>query len=136
MMTIKTTFLAALAVAALSTGLAGAAMAQQQRDPAYAAARANGTVGERMNGYLAVVGEGSAELQRMVADLNNSRRRAYTGDTPEGATLEQYAFTAGCIAIWRTEPGEKYQAPDGSWQTRVAGQPPMRDARCPPAPAR
>ena len=46
------------------------------------------------------------------------------------ATLQEYAFTAGCLAIARTAPGEKYQAPDGSWQTRGSG-PPIRDPRCP-----
>ena len=44
--------------------------------------------------------------------------------------MEEYAFTQGCILIARTEPGEKYQAPDGSWQTRGAG-PAQRDPRCP-----
>ncbi|MBL0965604.1 MAG: DUF1318 domain-containing protein, partial [Blastomonas sp.] len=48
----------------------------------------------------------------------------------EGSTVEQFAFTAGCNTIARTKPGEKYQAPDGSWKTRDAG-PPVRDARCP-----
>ena len=37
--------------------VAGAGLAQAQaRDPAYAAARAAGQVGEKMDGYLAVVG--------------------------------------------------------------------------------
>ena len=46
------------------------------------------------------------------------------------ATLEEYALTAGCIAISKTVPGEKYQASDGTWQTRTAA-PPARDPRCP-----
>jgi hypothetical protein len=29
-------------------------------------------------------------------------------------------LTAGCQAMARTTPGEKYRAPDGSWQTRTA----------------
>ena len=45
----KTLLAAAVAAAAL-TGLA--ASAQAQRDPAYAAARASGQVGEQTNGYL------------------------------------------------------------------------------------
>ena len=45
-------------------------------------------------------------------------------------TLQEYAMTQGCILIARTGAGEKYQAPDGSWQTRGSG-PPVRDARCP-----
>ena len=46
------------------------------------------------------------------------------------ATIEEYALAAGCQAILATEPGEKYQAPDGSWQTRGTGAP-LRDPRCP-----
>ncbi|MEM6266194.1 MAG: DUF1318 domain-containing protein, partial [Pseudomonadota bacterium] len=43
---------------------------------------------------------------------------------------EEYALSAGCQAIMRTAPGEKYQAPDRSWKTRSAA-PPERDSRCP-----
>ena len=121
----------ALIAASLAGVLAAPALAQQQRDPAYAAARAAGTVGERVNGYLGVVGAPSPELQRMVDDLNNQRREVYAQRAQaEGATMEQYALTAGCLAIARTAPGEKYQAPDGSWQTRTAAAP-IRDPRCP-----
>jgi hypothetical protein len=44
--------------------------------------------------------------------------------------VEDFAFTSGCNLIAKTEPGEKYQAPDGSWKTRGAGAP-LRDSRCP-----
>ena len=46
------------------------------------------------------------------------------------ATVEDYAFTSGCRLILQTAPGEKYQGPDGSWQTRGGGAP-IRDSRCP-----
>ena len=46
------------------------------------------------------------------------------------ATVEEYALTSGCLLISQTKPGEKYQGPDGSWQTRTAA-PPLRDSRCP-----
>ena len=119
------TALAALALA----GVASPVLAQ--RDPAYAAARASGEVGERVNGYLGIVGNPNPDLQRVVDDINNQRRQVYTQRAQaEGATLEQYALTAGCLAIARTEPGEKYQAPDGTWQTRTSA-PPVRDPRCP-----
>ncbi len=121
---------AALAAALVLTSLAGPAAAQQ-RDPAYAAARAAGTVGEKMDGYLEVVGEGTPSLRAMVSDLNNQRRAVYARQAQaNGATMEQYAFTAGCLAISRTTPGEMYQAPDGSWQARTAAAP-LRDPRCP-----
>jgi len=119
-----------LGAAALSLG-ALAGPAQAQRDPAYDAARAAGTVGEKTDGYLGVVSGGDAALRKMVDDINIRRRALYAQRAQAGnATLEEYAFTAGCLAISRTAPGEKYQAPDGSWQTRGAGAP-QRDARCP-----
>jgi uncharacterized protein YdbL (DUF1318 family) len=114
---------------ALAAGL-GAAQAQS-RDPAYAAARAAGQVGEKMDGYLGLVGGGSSELRAMVDDLNIKRRSLYSQKAQaQHATGEEYAFTSGCLLIAQTSPGEKYQAPDGSWQTRGSG-PPQRDPRCP-----
>ena len=118
------------AVAAV-LALAGAGAAWAQRDPAYAAARAAGQVGEKMDGYLGIVGASTSELQAMVNDINNRRRALYVQRAQaESATLEQYAFTAGCVAIASTVEGEMYQAPDGSWQRRTSA-PPQRDSRCP-----
>jgi len=105
--------------------------ASAQRDPAYEAARQAGQVGEKMDGYLGVVGSQPPAIQNMVADLNRQRRENYTQRAQaQSATLEEYALTQGCVLIARTAPGEKYQAPDGSWQTRGAGAP-LRDSRCP-----
>lgn len=118
-------------IAALSAlGLvAGPALAQ--RDPAYAAARAAGKIGEQPDGYLGIVGAADKALQDLVNDINIKRRAVYTEKAKENnATLEAYALTAGCQAIARTVAGEKYMAPDGSWQTRGAGAP-IRDPRCP-----
>ena len=110
-------------------GLATPALAQ--RDPAYAAARASGKVGEKIDGYLGIVGGGDAALQAIVNDINIKRRAVYSDKAKaNNATLDEYALTAGCQAILATRPGEKYQAPDGSWQTRGPAAP-QRDARCP-----
>jgi uncharacterized protein YdbL (DUF1318 family) len=103
----------------------------QSRDPAYAAARAAGQVGEKTDGYLGFPGAFSPELRRMVDDINIKRKAVYAERAQaNGSTVEEYAFTNGCIAISRTVAGENYQAPDGSWQTRGAGAP-LRDSRCP-----
>ena len=111
--------------------LALPAPAMAQRDPAYEAARKSGQVGEKMDGYLGVIGSQPAAIQNMVADLNRQRRENYTQRAQaQSVTLQEYALTQGCVLISRTEPGEKYQAPDGSWQTRGAGAP-QRDPRCP-----
>ena len=112
-------------------GLALPAPALAQRDPAYQAARAAGQVGEKMDGYLGVVGSQSGAIEKLTSDINIRRRENYAQKAQEQrVTLQEYAFTQGCILIARTEAGEKYQAPDGSWQTRGAGAP-TRDPRCP-----
>lgn len=100
-----------------------------QRDPAYADARAKGLVGEQPDGYLGIVGAPSEDLRRLVSNINIQRKAAYTRGAADGATIEQFAFTSGCNLIARTVPGEKYQAPDGSWKTRTAAAP-ERDSRC------
>jgi len=118
-----------MAVAAtLLAGVSGAALAQ--RDPAYAAARAAGQVGEQPDGYLGVVGGGSAELRALVSNINIQRKAAYTQKAAaSGATVEQLAFTSGCNLIAQTAAGEKYQTPGGEWRTRGGGAP-ERDPRC------
>lgn len=117
-----------LGAALALTGVIGTAYAQ--RDPGYAQARAAGLVGEKMDGYLGIVGAETAELQRIVRDINIKRRAVYAERAQAArSTLEEYAFTAGCLAIARTSAGEKYQAPDGSWKTRTSA-PPQRDSRC------
>ena len=122
----KLSLVSAVAAIASLAVLPGTAMAQ--RDPAYAAARASGQVGEKADGYLAALGGGA---KAMVDDINIKRKDAYTSEArQQGATVEQVAFVAGCRNVLRTEAGEKYQAPDGSWQTRGGGAP-QRDPRCP-----
>jgi uncharacterized protein YdbL (DUF1318 family) len=128
-MMMRTTALAAIAAVAV-LGL-GATPVLADRDPAYAAARAAGKVGEQADGYLGIVGSADPALQRVVDDINIKRRAVYAEKAKENnATLEAYALTAGCQAVARTTPGEKYRAPDGSWQTRTATAP-VRDPRCP-----
>jgi uncharacterized protein len=119
----------AAAAALLALGTAGAALAQ--RDPAYASARAAGQIGEKMDGYLGVVGSAGASVRAMVDDLNIKRRAVYVQKAQAAnATVEEYAFTTGCRLIAQTAPGEKYQGPDGSWLTRTSAAP-QRDSRCP-----
>jgi uncharacterized protein len=121
----------ALAGGLVFTGLSISAPAQAQRDPAYQAARSAGQVGEKMDGYLGVVGSQPAAIERMVTDLNIRRRENYAQKAQQQrVTLQEFAFAQGCILIANTAQGEKYQAPDGSWQTRGPGAP-QRDPRCP-----
>lgn len=117
-----------MAAAVVLAGVSGVALAQ--RDPAYAAARAAGQVGEQPDGYLGVVGAGTADLRALVSNINIQRKSAYTQKAQaSGATVEQLAFTSGCNLIAQTRPGEKYKTPDGTWETRGTG-PAQRDSRC------
>jgi len=119
----KTLILAALMLAA------GSSAALAQRDPAYAAARAAGQVGEQPDGYIGIVGAATPELRALVNNINIQRKAAYTRGAANGATVEQFAFVSGCNLIAQTKPGEMYQSPSGAWRKRDAG-PPERDPRC------
>lgn len=120
-----------IAIAGAALGMLAGTPAYAQRDPAYDAARSAGQVGEKMDGYLGIVGASTPELQRLVNAINIKRRAVYAEKAQAAnATLEEYALTAGCLAIARTVPGEKYQAPSGQWETRTSA-PPQRDSRCP-----
>ncbi len=116
-------------ISALAMLVAAAPAIAQTRDPAYAAARASGQVGEQPDGYLGIVGAATPELKALVSSINIQRKAAYTRGAADGATVEQFAFTSGCNLVLKTVPGEKYQAPDGSWHTRTAAAP-ERDSRC------
>jgi uncharacterized protein YdbL (DUF1318 family) len=118
-------------VAVATLALAGlSAPAAAQRDPAYAAARSSGQVGEQPDGYLGIVGAASAELRALVSNINIQRKAKYTQSAQaSGATVEQMAFTSGCNLIQQTTSGEKYRSPDGVWKTRSAAAP-VRDERC------
>jgi len=120
------TALAALAVLGL---IPAAALAP--RDPAYAAARASGQVGEKVDGYLGYVVPPPPALKAVIDELNIQRKAIYAEKAAAAhATVGAYALTSGCLLISQTTPGEKYQGPDGTWQTRGAS-PPLRDSRCP-----
>ena len=130
-MAMNRTFVRTLLGGLALAGMALSAPAVAQRDPAYQAARAAGQLGEKIDGYLGVVGAQPAAIESLANDLNIRRRENYAQKAQEqGVTLQEYAITQGCILISRTQPGEKYQAPDGSWQTRGSG-PPQLHPRCP-----
>ncbi|MET4895630.1 YdbL family protein [Sphingomonadaceae bacterium jetA1] len=124
----KTKVMMAALGAMMLAGVSGVAMAQ--RDPAYAAARAAGQVGEQPDGYLGIVGSATPELRALVNNINIQRKAAYTQKAQaSGATVEQMAFTSGCNLIAQTAAGEKYRSPEGAWKTRT-GAPPERPSSC------
>ena len=116
--------------AAIGLVTLGATAAFAQRDPAYAAARSAGQIGEQPDGYIGVVGAATPALRALVGDINIKRKAAYTQKaSASDATVEQMAFTSGCNLIASTSAGEKYQTPSGVWKTRTAAAP-ERDSRC------
>ncbi len=104
---------------------------QAQRAPGYEAARSAGQVAEQVDGYLGFPSSPTPAVQAVASDINIKRKAVYTRQAAaSGATVEEFAFTAGCNLIGKTAAGEKYQAPDGSWQTRTAA-PAIKHPRCP-----
>ena len=69
--------------AALAVLVMAAPASAQQRDPAYAAARAAGQVGEKTDGYLGFPVPPSAEVRRMADDINIKRRALYAQKAAE-----------------------------------------------------
>jgi len=124
-------FIRRLALGLAASGLVVAMPALAQRDPAYQAARSSGQVGEQTDGYLGLVGNQPKAIKDLVDDINIKRRANYTQNAQSHAsTVQEWAFTQGCLLIRNTAPGEKYQAPDGSWQTRTSAQPQL-SSMCP-----
>jgi uncharacterized protein YdbL (DUF1318 family) len=118
-------------VAGVALVLAGQGARAQDRNPAYAAARAAGQVGELPTGYLGVAVAPTPSLQRMVDDLNIRRKAIYSERAvAQKSTIEDYAFVNACLLIKQTVVGEKYMDPEGHWQTRTAAAP-LRSPRCP-----
>ena len=100
-----------------------------QRDTAYQSARSAGR-SARSRRLFGVVGSQSAAGAEHGQRPNIAGARTTRKGQEQGVTLQEYAITQRLHLISRTQAGEKYQAPDGSWQTRGAGAP-VRDARCP-----
>jgi len=119
-------------IAAALLGTAATAATAAQRDPAYQAARDQGLVGEKTDGYLGFVTPPSPAIRALVNDLNAKRRTVYTRKAgANSATVKEMAFRNGCRLIAeRTSPGEKYQTPGGAWATRTSAAPTL-DPQCP-----
>lgn len=140
MTTLKRMFgMSAIALAVAGAGLGLIALAApvnaQAAGVTLNSALAAGQVGEQTDGYLGFPTPPSDEVRRMADTVNIKRRKIYVERAQaKGSTVEDYAFTTACQLIAKTKPGEKYQAPDGTWRTRTT-EPPLRDNRCPPVAA-
>jgi uncharacterized protein YdbL (DUF1318 family) len=84
-------------------------------------ARAAGQVGERADGYIALVdSNASADVKKLVDDVNSQRRAAYQKIAGEkGVPAEQIgAITAEKIIREILKPGMYYMDASGSWKTK------------------
>ncbi len=114
-MTLLRTLLLSLVLA-----FGGMAMAQGGGDPQIESARANGVIGERIDGYLGVVGAADAEITRKVQDINNRRRALYEQTAREtSSTVQQVARVAGERQLAeRVRPGEFYMDETATWKRK------------------
>lgn len=90
--------------------------------PAYAlefqAARDAGSVGETLNGYVAVL-QDTPEVRALVEDVNAKRLAEYTRISQKNnQPVDIVAKLAAHQIIGGLQPGQYYQASDGSWMRR------------------
>ncbi|WP_126456576.1 YdbL family protein [Sulfuriflexus mobilis] len=79
------------------------------------AAKAQGLVGEQLDGYLGVV-KASAAVQALVQQVNDGRRTYYEGIARRnGTSVQVVEVLAGKKAIELTPPGQYVQSPSGAW---------------------
>jgi uncharacterized protein YdbL (DUF1318 family) len=105
----------------LSLALAAFAFAPSASagDPQIDAAIAAGDVGERIDGYLGVVGSADAAIVRKVQDINNRRRAVYEQTAKDNNTTVQIvAQLAGEKQIAKLNAGEHFMDASGAWQSK------------------
>lgn len=90
--------------------------------PAFAldlhAARASGVVGEKSDGYAAVLKQ-TPEAKALVDEVNQKRRQEYMRISKENnQSVDVVAKIAAEKIINGLKSGEYYQGADGRWKTR------------------
>jgi uncharacterized protein len=85
-------------------------------------AKAQGLVGEQSDGYLGIPNPpGSADVQKLVADINLKRRELYQKSAAAlspPVSLEQYEVIIGAKLISEAKPGEYVRGADGAWKRK------------------
>ena len=97
----------------------GLGIAQAQAGP-LEDAKAAGLVGERIDGYLGVVGSSApADVAQLVKQVNAEREAKYADIAQkQGAPVAAVAQIAGTKLIERAGPGEYVMGADGRWQRK------------------
>lgn len=105
----------------VAIGLAAAPAAAQS--PGINQAIANGQVGERYDGYMALVGPASAQVDREVKAVNLRRRSLYTQlSTKRNVSPELVGMATGCQLLSQLAVGEAYMLSDHIWRRHAAGE--------------
>jgi uncharacterized protein YdbL (DUF1318 family) len=83
-------------------------------------AKSQKLVGETPSGYLApATASPSADVKKLVADINAQRRAAYQNiANSNGTSISDVEKLAGQKAINNTAPGNLIQTPSGSWASK------------------
>ena len=111
-------------VLAAAVAVAAAVPAAAQ-SPLVTQALAQGTAGERYDGYMGVVGAGSPALRSAVGAINIQRRSLYADlAARKSASPQEVSLTAGCQLLARVRVGQAYLLSDGTWRRRAPGAPP------------
>jgi uncharacterized protein YdbL (DUF1318 family) len=83
-----------------------------------------GQVGERYDGYMAVVGAPTPQLQRQVAAINLRRRNLYIGlASRRNVNPQAVGLATACELFSKLAVGDAYMLEDRAWRRRAAGQP-------------
>ena len=118
-------------VAILIVALGLGALPAVAQSPVLSQAIQAGQAGERYDGYMALVGSGSAELQRQVSAVNIRRRNLYIGlATRRNVTPEVVGLATACQLFSNLAPGEAYMLDDRVWRRHASGQPVPRPDYC------
>ena len=113
------------------TGMRAIVLAVAAVTPAAAAAQSAlvvqaiqaGQVGERYDGYMAIVANPSPQLKRQVDAINIRRRNLYIGlSTRRNVTPQLAGMATACQLFAKLTPGEAYMLSDGVWRRKSAGQ--------------
>jgi uncharacterized protein YdbL (DUF1318 family) len=113
----------------LASALMAAAPAAAQS--AVAQAIQAGQVGERYDGYLAVVTGGSPEVRRQVSAVNIQRRKLYIElSARRNVSPELVGMATACQLFSELAIGQAYELSDGVWRRRAAGESVTLPAYC------
>lgn len=80
--------------------------------------KADGLIGEQLNGYLGVVSAASPDVRALVDDVNKKRKAKYQSIAAQNSTsLETVELLAGKKAIEKTSAGNYIQSATG-WKKK------------------